>query len=275
MTLAATWCSYENPEVPVLWMASDSRISAEKDRLIDEGVKVFEIPVVCRGANPAGHFDQTYFEGTVGLACAGGTLVFQNVYGTLVPMLGNLISPQRAVPSVRDIAGLIGRLMSLYVRSLGAQRPDAHRVSIVTGGLLIDDRPVAFDLSPRIDRDGLVEFLPTEVTLAPGQIHFIGHSVAAARGLANELIEKDEPGAPRDRAALNVIRAFINDPKQPTIGGDIQIGHTVRGMFRRVASVAPGPAQSKKSFRRLNSIELDELGLVGECVIGTEAMTTP
>jgi hypothetical protein len=93
--------------------------------------------------------------------------------------------------------------------------------------------------------------------------------------MANQLIEKDEPGASRDRAALNVIRAFINDPEKPTIGGDIQIGHTVRGTFRRVASVAPGPARSKKSFRRLNSIELDELGLVGECVIGTEAMTTP
>lgn len=54
MTLAAVWCSYENAAAPVLWMASDSRISAEKDRLIDEGVKVFEIPVVCRGAGPDG-----------------------------------------------------------------------------------------------------------------------------------------------------------------------------------------------------------------------------
>lgn len=100
MTLAAVWCSYETPEVPVLWMASDSRSSAEEGRLIDEGVKIFEIPVVCRSPGPTGFFDQTYLEGTVGLACAGGTLVFQNVYGTLVPMLGSLISPYQAVPSV-------------------------------------------------------------------------------------------------------------------------------------------------------------------------------
>jgi len=156
MTLGAVWCSYETPEAPALWMASDSRISADEGRLIDEGVKVFEIPVVCRGAGPAGFFDQIYLEGTIGLTCAGGTLVFQNVYGTLVPMLGNLISPQRAVPSVEDIADLIGRLMTLYVKSLGARRPSAHHVSIVVGGVSAGGLPVAFDLSPRIGPHGLV-----------------------------------------------------------------------------------------------------------------------
>lgn len=275
MTLAAVWCSYENAAVPVLWMASDSRISAEKDRLIDEGVKVFEIPVVCRGAGPDGFFDQKYFEGTIGLVCAGGTLVFQNVYGTLVPMLGNLISPPRAIPSVGDIADLIGRLMTLYVRSLGARRPDAHQVSIVVGGLEVNGSPVAFELRPRVGPDGLIEFLPTEVDLAPGKVRFIGEGVGEAREFVQELIARDRPGVSRDRAALNVIRSFIDDEAKPTIGGDIQIGHTVRGTFRRVASVAPGPAHSKRSLRRLNSIDLDELGPVGQCVIGTEAMTTP
>lgn len=135
-------------------MASDSRISAEKDRLIDEGVKVFEIPVVCRGAGPDGFFDQKYFEGTIGLACAGGTLVFQNVYGTLVPMLGNLISPPRAIPSVGDIADLIGRLMTLYVRSLGARRPDAHQVSIVVGGLEVNDSSRRASASKRTGKRG-------------------------------------------------------------------------------------------------------------------------
>lgn len=274
MTLAAIWCSYETPEAPVLWMASDSRISAEEGRLIDEGVKTFEIPVVCRSPGPTGFFDQTYLEGSIGLACAGGTLVFQNVYGTLVPMLGNLISPQQAVPSVADVADLIGRLMTLYVRTLGERRPDAHRVSVVVGGLS-DDGPLAFELSPEVGPGNLFEFKPRPVALGPGQVHFIGHNVREARELADELITRDEPGASRERAALNVIRAFIDDPAKPTIGGDVQIGHTVRGTFRRVASVAPGPDHSQMSLRRLNGIDLDELGLVGQCVIGTEAMTTP
>lgn len=256
-------------------MASDSRISGERDRLIDEGVKVFEIPVVCRGAGPGGYFDQQYYETTVGLACAGGTLIFQNVYGTLVPMLANLISPSRAVPSMADIADLVGRLLTLYVRSLGARRPDAHQVSIVVGGLDFDGSPVALELRPRIGADGLVEFLPGRVDLAPGKVRFIGDNVEDARERVRELIARDQPGAPRDRAALNVIRAFIDDEAKPTIGGDVQIGHTVRGTFRRVASVAPGPSPSERSLRRLNSIDLDELGPVGQCVIGTEAMTTP
>jgi hypothetical protein len=256
-------------------MASDSRISAEKGRLIDEGVNVFEIPVICRGAGRDGSFDQRYFESTIGLACAGGTLVFQNVYGTLVPMLGNLISPARAIPSVVDIADLIGRLMTLYVRSLGARRPDAHQVSIVVGGSEVDGSPVAFELRSTVGPDALIEFLPMEVDLSPRKVRFIGESIGEAEELVQELIARNEPGASRDRAALNVIRSFIDDEAKPTIGGDVQIGHTARGAFRRVASVAPGPTHSKRSLRRLNSIGLDELGLVGQCVIGTEAMTTP
>lgn len=171
-------------------MASDSRISAENDRLIDEGVKVFEIPVVCRGAGPTGYFDQIYFESSIGLTCAGGTLVFQNVYGTLVPILGNLISPQRAVPSVQDIADLIGRLVTLYVKSLGARRPDAHRVSLVVGGLSASGLPIALDLSPKVGSDGLIEFSPVTVALSPGRVHFIGHSVREARELLGKLIVK-------------------------------------------------------------------------------------
>lgn len=41
MTLAAIWCNYEIPEAPVLWMASDSRISAEEGRLIDSAGLIF------------------------------------------------------------------------------------------------------------------------------------------------------------------------------------------------------------------------------------------
>lgn len=241
MTLAAAWCSYEVPESPVLWMASDSRISADEGRLIDEGVKIFEVPVVSRAPGPSGFFDRTYFESTIGLACAGGTLVFQNVYGTLVPMLGNLISPTRAIPSFGDIADLIGRLMTLYVRSLGRRRPDAHRVSIVVGGVSADGSLAAYDLSARQGTSGLVEFLSTEVDLEPGRVHFIGQHIDDAQRLLRELIDKDEPGASRHRAALNVIRVFIDDQAKTAIG----------------------------------AIDLDELGLVGDCGIGTEAMTSP
>jgi len=41
MTLAAVWCSYETPQAPTLWMASDSRIGDAHGALIDEGIKLF------------------------------------------------------------------------------------------------------------------------------------------------------------------------------------------------------------------------------------------
>jgi hypothetical protein len=57
MTLLAVWCAEER-----LWMASDSRLSDGGGPLIDEGVKIFELPVVCRAfSEQAGFFPDVYF----------------------------------------------------------------------------------------------------------------------------------------------------------------------------------------------------------------------
>ncbi|HKZ13433.1 MAG TPA: hypothetical protein VJL81_06275 [Solirubrobacterales bacterium] len=276
MTLTAVWCSYEDPYLPLLWMASDSRISAGDLRLIDEGIKIFEVPVVCKGPGESGFFDQTYLDSSVGLACAGGTLVFQQVYGTLVPILGNLISPVAAVPTLRDIAMLIGRVLTIYVRSLGGSgRQGADRVAIIVGGQLATAAPEAYELGPREGSNGMIHFSPTRLGLGDGDARFIGDRVEEAQSLFHELVAKDDPGASRHRAPLNVIRAFVDDPQARTIGGEVQIGHTLRGRFRRVASIVPDRPYPAGARRLLNSIDLDQLGQVGECVIGTEGMVSP
>ena len=71
MTLAAVWCSYEDPEAPCLWMASDSRISDGLGTLIDEGIKLYEVPVVCRQPGTAGFFDRLSFATAIGMVGAG------------------------------------------------------------------------------------------------------------------------------------------------------------------------------------------------------------
>src|SRR5215218_623450 len=118
MTLAAAWCNYEREDAPSVWMASDSRISADEAPLIDEGIKIYELPVICRVPGEQGFFDEEVIATSVGIACAGSSLVFQHVAGTLVPILSNLISVDRRAISISDIAHLIAKVTTLYVRSV-------------------------------------------------------------------------------------------------------------------------------------------------------------
>ena len=93
MTAIVIWLNDENPQLPSLWVASDSRVSKSKDsRLIDDATKIFALPVVCRSASQNGFFtDITYYH-TYGYCFAGSTLLGQNTFLALMPLLSNLIT---------------------------------------------------------------------------------------------------------------------------------------------------------------------------------------
>jgi hypothetical protein len=276
VTLGAIWCNDEEPGPRRLWMATDSRISDDEGKLIDEGIKLYELPIVCRSPGPSRFYDSPFFTTAVGMAGAGGSLVYQHVCGTLVPILGNLIGAGTAVPSMADIASLTSAVTTRYVRSLGEWRPSgAYRVTLVVGGESAEDGPEAYKLSPHMAEDGLLAFVAEPLDLETGVVHFIGDRIEDARAMLDDLAERNEPGAPRHRVALNVIRAFIDDPRVPTIGGDVQIGYTTGRGFRRVASVIPDRTQPEKALRLLNSIDLDALPPVGPCAIGIDGMVSP
>lgn len=275
MTLVATWCNYENADAPSLWVASDSRISEGESLLIDEGIKVYEVPVVCRVPGPDGFFDQTALATSIGIAGAGSSLVFQHVAGSLIPMLGNLVSSRPGVPSVADLANLVGRVTTVYVRSLGSRRPAGARITMIVAGESFAGEAEAYRLFPQVGIDGLVEFPPERLALGHGIVHFIGDRIGEAEARLSEIAARDEPGASCNRAALNVIRGLIDDPDAPSIGGDVQIGFTAGGRFRRVASVTPVPGGAPQAQRKLNSVDLDGLGSVGPWTLGIDGMVSP
>ncbi|HEV7483041.1 MAG TPA: hypothetical protein VGO13_08070 [Solirubrobacterales bacterium] len=228
---------------------------------------------ICSTIGPSGFFDRISFEGAVGLLGAGASLVFQHVSGSVVPLLGNLIQPTDVAPTLAEVAAFIGRVTTIYVRSLGWRRSDAGRVTIIVGGES-SSGPQAYELAPRLGDQGLVEFVPEPITLGDGIARFIGDRTGEAQDLYRELAARDEPGASRRRAALNVIRRFIDDKEITSIGGDLQIGYTAAGRFRRVASVTPGgQGPSAPARYQLNSIDLDKLGpMVGHCRVGINAV---
>jgi hypothetical protein len=276
MTITATWINSES-EVLSLWMASDSRISDAHGRLMDEGVKLFELPVVCRGPGPSGFFDHPYFDITFGLVCSGSTLIFQQVYATLVPLLGSLAGFGQA-PSLSDVAALVGRTTTTYTRSLGETRPHGAVASLVVAGVdPVDSRLRAFELSPTTDSEGLIDFVPRQVELADSRVLFTGDSVAVERAeeRLSALRAEPVPSRPYHRAALNVIRELAVAEDLATVGGDVQIGFTAGRDFRRVTTVTPITHGESAAQRRLNNVDVDQLGTVGPCSLSMMGMVSP
>jgi hypothetical protein len=276
VTIGAVWANYELAARPGLWMASDSRISDGGGRLIDEGIKLYELPMVCSKPDEQGFFTVPFHATSFGMVCAGGSLVYQQVYGAMVPILTTLISDGTQIPTVAAVATLAGELTTRYVRSLGHRRRDAHRVELIVGGHTIGlAPPQAFALRARLDDDDMVAFSPEELPLEDGQVHFIGDHLAEASSLLSRFQARDEPGAPRQRAALNVIRVLIDDPSAETTGGEVQIGHAIAAAFRRVATIVPDRGNEPRALRLLNAIDVDDLPPVGPCAIGLGGMVSP
>lgn len=121
MSLVAIWQNAEEPEQASIWVVTDSRISDAVGVLLDEGTKLFSVPIVCRGPGDDGFFSLPYFVQDVGLACVGGTLLYQHVYACMVPVLSSLIGDGLLVPSLEDVAETTATITSKYVVSLARE----------------------------------------------------------------------------------------------------------------------------------------------------------
>lgn len=270
MTILSTWVdSAENPQT--LWMASDSRVSDGRGILMDHGVKVFELPVISRAAGDSGFFDRPYFVGHYGLGCAGSTLAFQNMYATAVPLLGNLIGTGDRWPSLREIAEFVAGITNQVVSAIGGRR-GVHAASVsavICGVCAVNSRYAAFHLRPEFDAENTYTGISVNhVDLTQPQ--FYGDCVENARLLhaAMETTDGD------DRRPLRVIKELIADETAETIGGDIQIGHTIGHHFNRVSTLSPVMQGEPAAVLRMNGIALDELPAIGPCAVGISGMTT-
>lgn len=257
-------------------MAADSRISDGRAPLIDRGIKLFELPVLCRCPDDSGSFSRLSYAKVLGMVAVGGSLVFHHVYGTLVSLLTNLAGGPEARPAIADVASLAARVATLYVQELGVSRPKtAHQLGIGIGGISDEGLPEAFDLEVDTGADGRVQYTPRMLDLGAGQVHFMGDQTDKADRLRRDVEFRNAPGAPKNLAALKVIRDLIDDPEARSIGGDVQIGCTVGPHFRRRFTARPIQFGSPQARRVINSIDIDELGAVGPCFIGIDGFASP
>ena len=271
VSLVAAWVPAEDQ--PRLWMASDSRLSADEHVLLDEGVKIFEVPVVCRLQSASGSFGDVYYASKLGLGCVGGSLIYHQVHAMLLPLLANLVGAG-GPPSVADLAEFTAAVGTHYVRSLGARRPAAaHQVQLVIGGFCpTEGELAAFELRPSLDGE-LIAFAVSRIALDTP--YFAGDQLVRARELYERIAAADQAGASASRAPLNVIRELIEADDAPTIGGDVQVGFTVGPAFQRVQTCRPIPGQEPRAAFWLNAICLDELPNPGPCGIGLMGSVSP
>lgn len=265
MTLTGTWLQRSNGE-DFLWMAADTRISSGHSKLMDEGVKVFEVPVMVHTPGDTGFFDRVAWVSSIGLACAGATLNFQQVYATLVPLFADLITPRSAVPSLRELTGAVSRLFTGYTLSLGAAVAQSADANIVVAGRCPRSGQLeAYELTDLRDEEGRHCYVPSPLDLRSGP-HFTGDPKAIEQ--ARSLVATFEgPGDP----VLKAIKAVIDDPDIPGVGGTVQLACSHDYRMRRMATAVPGDEEDRRGRILMNNIDVALVAPIGPCWPGSHA----
>jgi hypothetical protein len=274
MTLVAAWLNHESAGHPSFWLAADSRIALQGQTLIDAGVKVYEIPVVVRSPGESGFFDNVSLATTVGIGCAGHTLVFQNVTQTLISAFANLSGVPGQHPSMFDLASFAAAVTTEVVSQLAELRPDAHGVSLIVGGVdPVLGTAMAYSVTPAFSSDAYPIFEGFNVELCDLETaaHFVGDHVSDAKSRLAELVQQSTHPIGRERAPLHVIREFITDPGKPTIGGSLELGFTMGPRFHRVATLEPVVWGQPEAQLLLNGFRIDD-NHVGPCAVGIMGM---
>lgn len=135
MTAIAIWCNTEIPEYPSLWAAADSLVSRNAgSHLIGDAAKLFSLPVICRSPSSDGFLSRLSSQHSYGYAFAGSTLLGQNTYLSLVPLLTNLISHELYTPSLGEVAAYVSKYLAVVYNDVKVSMgPDAMFSIVIFG----------------------------------------------------------------------------------------------------------------------------------------------
>jgi hypothetical protein len=231
MTAIAIWCNHEVKENPGLWISADSLVSVTPHSLlIEDAAKLFGLSVVCRSPDKEGFFSKIYYAHTYGYCFAGSTLMGQNSYLAMAPLLSNLISPTSYVPSLADVAKYVLSYLSLTFKD---SREIGFEVALF-GHCSSSGRLSVFHYTPRLDECGVYKMicLPHEDMKDKEFIYLGKEKTSMSTKIRAAFATESVPGRPLSRIPRHVIQDHIDDQAFPTIGGDLQLGIADRFGFR-------------------------------------------
>ncbi|PTB99794.1 hypothetical protein C9993_01400 [Marinobacter sp. Z-F4-2] len=276
MTAITIWRNDEVPNHPSLWVAADSRVTTQQGSvLVEDAAKVLGLPVVCRAPDQDGFFTDVYHSHYFGYCFAGSTLIGQNAYLGLVPLLGNLVSPHRYVPSLSDVA----THMLSYLRKAFDDFKVRAGESAMFEAALIGSCPNSGSLGVFHFRPEMVEGV-FKVALTPytdledGDFVYLGDKRENVTGaIAAARAKPSEPGRPKSRYPRYVIQDFIDDSDFQTIGGDIQLAIVDDAGFRPFLLCKPRiKGDAPAYFSYLGRELTDDIRIVGQAIVGGPGM---
>lgn len=271
MTAIAIWRNDEVQGNPSLWAASDSRVSGVGGHLlINDAVKILSLPIICRRPGQNGFFSEAYFVHTLGYCFAGSTLMGQNAYLAIAPLLSNLISTTSYVPSLEDIA----RQILAYLKvTFEDYRPVGAQQSLFEAAV--------FGFCHRRQQLEIFHFRP-ELVQSVYELEMVAHQNMHTHdfvylGNDREALEEEIsmafatetlPGYPNSRAPRFVIQNRIASDRSPTIGGDLQLAIADSLGFRPFALVKPRVLGQPAAYTSYLGRELTEdLTTVGQAQV--------
>lgn len=268
MTAIAIWRNDEVEGSPSLWAAADSRVSGvDGNLLIADAVKILSLPIICRRPGPNGFFSDAYFVHTLGYCFAGSTLMGQNAYLGLAPLLSNLISATSYIPSMLDIARQILAYLKVTFedyRPIGAEQ-SLFEVAVF-GYCHRTQQLEIFHFRPRLAQNVYEIALEAYQELYAQDFVYLGSNGAALREeIKNAFNGKAESDRSISRAPRSVIQDHIASDESPTIGGDLQLAIADRFGLRPFAFVKPYVSEQSAAYMSYLGRELtDDLITVGE-----------
>lgn len=227
MTAIAIWLNDENPSRPSLWVASDSLVTRTKgSRLIGDAAKIMPLQVVCRVPDALGFFSQVSSVHSYGYAFAGSTLIGQNVYLCLTPLLASLNSPTHYSPSLAEVADYIHRYLCTSYEELRILGPEANFEIAIFGCCPVSKTLGIYRFRPTLSIAGQYEVTCIATTdFSETKFAYLGDfSDHMSREIERALVKQSTPGKPKSRAPKFVIEEHIAKDDYTTIGGDLQMG---------------------------------------------------
>jgi len=277
MTAIVIWCNHEVLDNPALWVAADSRVSTTDGAiLIEDAAKVFSLPVICRSPGRDGFFSRIYHTNTVGFCFAGSTLMGQNAFLGITPLLSNLISGTSYIPSLYDIANHALAYLSLtfdeYKRRAGQS---AVFEAAIFGYCHKEQELSVFHFTPIIKDDGIIRMSLIQYRgMKDKEFVYLGDDKEAmCSKIKEDFTNEPVPGRPVSRIPRYVIQDSIDNSSCESIGGDIQLAIADRFGFRPFTLCKPRVLGQPAAYMSYLGRELTaEISHVGEAMVGMFGM---
>ncbi len=276
MTAIAIWRDDAMIGNPILWAAADSLVSGgESTHLIADAVKIFSLPIICRRPGTQGFFSDPYVAHTLDYCFAGSTLMGQNAYLALTPLLSNIVSQNSYVPSMSDIA----RPVLAYLKhTFDDYKPVGAEKSLfeaaVFGFCLKSRQLEIFHFYPE-ELNGVFEMTvkPYQSLRTHDFVYLGDERSALTEEIHGAFTNEGVPGRPVTRAPRYVIEDRISNTESKNIGGDLQLVIADKFGFRPLAVCKPFERGHPASYISYLGRELtDDLITVGEARMSPEAM---